>query len=457
MKKFILDDCVQVIDADSKFEDVRRGVLTEDKKKVKWFDMKGAQIEESSTDKYKLFPNLYHPFTLIWDFYFTKLKGQYSFNWNYIKNELFKSKQKRKEKESFVKFISEIYEFTVEEAEVMIKLNIAIGNLTFIKLKKKNYIQLSKSVIEFENHRKYVTRIADELKSLSERIEYIIKHSQTKGNYREYLLRQVLNKYIPEKYSVKTGFIEGHSKQCDIIIYDNLNYSALFKEGDLVVVPEEAVRAVIEVKTTLTSDSLKEAIDSIDSVSKGNYHPAPFFKGIFAFETDFESSKTIFNGIKRFYNDNQLTALFEQLTCICVPDQCFITTYHKSQHYNKNDIAPKVYEIVSRNEFLNIESAMFFAGLLPFLDVEKRAKKTNLNFFRSLIDEIEYEFLGYIHGSKWMPKSSFSNEHSEEKQSILKRIDTTYNWFKGNYTIEDLEQLYNSYYYEIEDEDEDEK
>jgi len=456
LKKFDLNgndcDCIQVIDIDAKFENVTLGIITKDKKKVHW-----SKLEVNRTDKYNLFPNLYHPFTCIYDSYFTNLERQFSTNWNHIKDELFNSNQKRKEEVKFINFISKICKFTIKEAEVMVKLAIVMGSLTFVKLKSNNYFQLSNIVIQHENHRKYVTRIAEELKTLSERIEYIINHSQTKGNYREYLLRQVLNKYLPEKYSVKTGFIEGHSKQCDIIIYDSLNYSTLFKEGDLVVVPEEAVRAVIEVKTTLTSDSLKDAIQSIDSVSKGNYHPAPFFKGVFAFETDFKSSKAIYNGIKRFYNNtnsnNNLIALFEQLTCICVPEKYLITTYHKSQHYTKNDIAPKVYEIVSRNEYLNIETAMFFAGLLPFLDVEKRAKKTNLKFFRSVMNDIKYKFLGYIQGSKWMPKSSFQNEHTEEKKSIMKRIDTTYNWYKGNYTIEDLEKIYYSNYYKIENEE----
>jgi len=35
----------------------------------------------------------------------------------------------------------------------------------------------------------------------------------------------------------------------------------------------------------------------------------------------------------------------------------------------------------------------------------------------------------------------------------MKRIDTTYNWYKGNYTIEDLEKIYYSNYYKIENEE----
>lgn len=83
--------------------------------------------------------------------------------------------------------------------------------------------------------------------------------------------------------------------------------------------------------------------------------------------------------------------------------------------------------------------------------LRKKQRKKNLNLFASVASILEYELLGYIHKKKWMPKPSFSNEHSGNKKSIKKRIDILYNWFKGNYTLQDLERIYKKYNYEIQE------
>jgi len=167
---------------------------------------------------------------------------------------------------------------------------------------------LSPSRIAREKGRKFAASIADDLTSLSERIRTIINHAPTVGTYRENILQNSLRKNLPERYHVATGFIFGLDRQIDILIYDRVDYAPLFREGDLVVVPPESVRAAIEVKTKLTSENLYAALDFLSSVSQLDDNLPPFFKGIFAFESELNND-TIYEKIFDFYTDlNSMSA-----------------------------------------------------------------------------------------------------------------------------------------------------
>ena len=112
------------------------------------------------------------------------------------------------------------------------------------------------------------------------------QHHLSDGEYKERLLMNLLKNYIPKKYSIATGFVlfpharklpypTGEfnpteykiSRQTDIIIYDSNDYSPIFTDGDFVVVPCSSVRSVIEVKSTLNSDSLKHCLNYFDDFS----------------------------------------------------------------------------------------------------------------------------------------------------------------------------------------------
>lgn len=41
------------------------------------------------------------------------------------------------------------------------------------------------------------------------KISLLVSHNQTVGNYRELLLRNLLKKHLPSKFSIATGFIQG--------------------------------------------------------------------------------------------------------------------------------------------------------------------------------------------------------------------------------------------------------
>lgn len=94
-------------------------------------------------------------------------------------------------------------------------------------------------------------------------------HRGEDGRFVEDLLRTYMRKYLPKDLEVLTGFIirpavktgadnrsrsgqiDDHSTQLDVIVYDTANYPVFQRFGDSVIVPPEGVIAIISVKKTL--------------------------------------------------------------------------------------------------------------------------------------------------------------------------------------------------------------
>lgn len=224
-----------------------------------------------------------------------------------------------------------------------------------------------------ERQRKFSATIAAELASLSERVRFIIDHGPSVGTYRENLLQNSLRKHLPERYHVATGFIFDLPKQIDILIYDRVDYAPIFREGDLVIVPPESVRAVIEVKTKLTSSSLESALELLHLTSYFDDNEPPFFKGIFAFESSLKS-EVLYQKIANFYTDWNTQAQggpgelicqpFQHLTCACVINKAFAYT-----HYARNENKRLVPVLSSKNSATDLESqsSFFMQSLLSHL------------------------------------------------------------------------------------------
>jgi hypothetical protein len=85
------------------------------------------------------------------------------------------------------------------------------------------------------------------------------------GRLNETHLVELLRTYLPPKIGIGTGFIASggespqQSPQCDIILYDAINNSPLYRSNTWSIYPIEMVYGVIEVKTTLTRRELQDA------------------------------------------------------------------------------------------------------------------------------------------------------------------------------------------------------
>jgi len=110
---------------------------------------------------------------------------------------------------------------------------------------------------------------ASEQLTLDFRQATAISHSGERGSRREESVRKFLADRLPGGYAVKTGFAfdarDTQSKQLDVLIY-RVRDTPFLMAGDPAFVPCESLLAAIEIKSTLTSDEVKDALEIAQSV-----------------------------------------------------------------------------------------------------------------------------------------------------------------------------------------------
>ena len=97
-----------------------------------------------------------------------------------------------------------------------------------------------------------------------------VSHAGERGRLLEETLRAFLCSGLPQRIGIGSGQIvealeRKPSKQVDIVLYDALNYPLLLDEGSFQLFPNEAVLAVIEVKSTLNRRYLNQGLENIVS------------------------------------------------------------------------------------------------------------------------------------------------------------------------------------------------
>ncbi|MBV8795426.1 MAG: hypothetical protein JO136_10890, partial [Hyphomicrobiales bacterium] len=225
---------------------------------------------------------------------------------------------------------------------------------------KKIKLLASEDMLRSEQSSAFAYSFADDLSNQSRRFGRLVVHRVTSGGYREELLRALLRRTLAERYHVATGFIDGCDLQLDIIIYDRIDYAPLFRQGDLVVVPMDSVRAVLEVKTRLTTGTLEESLEHLNSLPFEI--AAPIFKGIFAFETDIPDRKLL-GHVAEFY-ENSMTMWgqpFDEVTAICVLERQLVLS-----GYADNPIRP-ILSLMRNLMGRNFQAAVFLDAMQNYL------------------------------------------------------------------------------------------
>ncbi|SHL45103.1 hypothetical protein SAMN05444484_1011530 [Flavobacterium chilense] len=125
---------------------------------------------------------------------------------------------------------------------------------------KKTYSLNKKYMI---NTLEYQLSINRELDTIKNRVRNLIGEANwgEDGRYKEEKLKAILRSRLPNNLSVGTGFVLNQishtentvSKQIDILIYDNTQ-PTIFTEGDFVIVTQNSVKALIEVKSKVSSN-----------------------------------------------------------------------------------------------------------------------------------------------------------------------------------------------------------
>lgn len=119
----------------------------------------------------------------------------------------------------------------------------------------------------------YFNVISEKIKLDSQLIaESFRTHPGENGRNKEAILLNFLRTYLPQRYSLGTGFVASSdpllSNQNDIIIYDSFWSSRLFPELVSQIFPIESVYAVIEVKSRLDKKELKAPISKTEKIKQ---------------------------------------------------------------------------------------------------------------------------------------------------------------------------------------------
>lgn len=99
----------------------------------------------------------------------------------------------------------------------------------------------------------------------------LANHSVLRGGVREEAVRLLLNERLPRQYRVVTGEVvdrnDQYSAQADAIVIDQAR-NPVFREGDSVLVPAEALLGMIEIKSKLTAREMAKAVAAAQLIRK---------------------------------------------------------------------------------------------------------------------------------------------------------------------------------------------
>lgn len=230
-----------------------------------------------------------------------------------------------------------------------------------------------------QNIKAFHESINQELLVVKNRVENLIgdAHRGENGRYREVVLRNVISRFLPKKYSIGTGFVingdKKVTKQIDIIIYDDSS-PVLFREGDFVIVLANTVWATISVKSKITSmREVKKCIRDCEENASKIYREArendPFFKffnGIFVYECAV-SFENLENSLKtHFFTSNLLMS--RKVNNISLGKDKFLHLFSTQQSL-------KCYELK------DLSFAYFISNILSTIDSNPiQAEHSNLYF-----------------------------------------------------------------------------
>lgn len=303
-----------------------------------------------------------------------------------------------------------------ELIEDALRMDASMGFAKVTKDARGLWYSLSALVAEVFSRRDYLATFSDELMAKSRRIDYLIQHTGTVGSYREELLRGTIRQLLPTRFQASTGFIENSPRQLDIIVWDAARYAPLFREQEVVVVPREAVRGVIEVKTTLDTKSLDEALEILHDIFRVKPSTLPVFKGIFAFHSNYKSDRAIAKRIKHFYNrvqsdgiiDRKHDYFFQGVTVVCVPKlSCVLQNYLIEDGEPKKFPRPWLQGLQSELPG-DLQTAAFLAQLLDHIDMEPDPKRTQRRMFQPIFNELNTGLLVDLFGKSWQPTMATS-------------------------------------------------
>jgi hypothetical protein len=98
----------------------------------------------------------------------------------------------------------------------------------------------------------------------------LMPHMGERGRIAEEIIKSILTRTLPKRFSVGSGVIVSATGDCspqiDIVIYDNFHNAPLLSEFGACVYPVEIVYATIEVKSVLTKKEFRKCLSDIRKI-----------------------------------------------------------------------------------------------------------------------------------------------------------------------------------------------
>lgn len=120
-----------------------------------------------------------------------------------------------------------------------------------------------------------------------------VEHNGFAGEIREIFLSDLITPFLPNDFNVGTGKIVDRngnlSKQTDIVIYNKTKFPPVMFDLTKGIFPIDSVYYAIEVKTTITSREIKDAIKKAESIRSLNGDQPHFL--LFGFGSDIQDPK----------------------------------------------------------------------------------------------------------------------------------------------------------------------
>lgn len=154
----------------------------------------------------------------------------------------------------------------------------------------------------------YYRSLTQEVLAVKDRVANVIdeSHQGEIGSWRESIVRSLLRRHLPSTMGVGQGFVltdHGPTTQLDVIVYD-LNYPRLVQEGEFVIVTPDAVRAIVEVKSSTSGTQLRKDLRKLASAAflcrmngtarvEQRSSGGGLFAGYFSFASDTEAQQRI--------------------------------------------------------------------------------------------------------------------------------------------------------------------
>ncbi len=179
--------------------------------------------------------------------------------------------------------------------------------------------------------RKYHLSIAQELHALKNRVRNLVRnHWPTDGEFKEAILRNILRRHVPETLMIGKGFVvspENVSTQIDLLLVDK-NAPTLFKDGDLMIVTPDAVRAIIEVKTSLKRGDLPKVLTKLAEQGRvcSSVTMKEIWTGLFVYQDMQNGDQRILQAVGQARSQTG-----QSVNCICTGSSTFVRFWQQGE------------------------------------------------------------------------------------------------------------------------------